>query len=139
MNRTQRVCNAISIFIWVTLCYVLQKKDREIPALPFVSLIKRHTIPENSVTSNRIAAPCNLIPAVSFNGMHYAIRYVLHNPHMVDAPVIPPVKEDDVPCRRDIAAVLELPFGNEPFHAIRTEGKFRHDTALQIAALPRTP
>ena len=83
-------------------------------------LIAWHTVSVYSITSHIIAFSRNFIAAVPLYGIHNAICHALHNPHMVNCPVIPPIKEYYIPRCRDIACVLELPTGIEPVHTVRT-------------------
>ena len=83
-------------------------------------LIAWHTVSIYGITAHAVTSPCTNIAAVSLYGIHNAIRHALHNAHMVDCPVIPPIKEYYIPGCRDIACVLELPTGLEPVHTVRT-------------------
>ena len=94
-------------------------------AFPFCLIsICHNTIPINGITTHIVASSCNFISAVSLYGIHNAIRHALHNPHMVDCPVIPPIKEYYIPRCRDIACVPKLPTGMEPVHTVRHRENF---------------
>lgn len=101
--------------------------------------VKRHTISVNDCTANTITAPCHFIAAVSLYGIYSSSRYALHDSHMVYTSVISPIKEYDVPCRRNITSVLKLSSGRKPCNTIRTKRKSRYHATVDIATLISAP
>lgn len=65
--------------------------------IDFSQLANKDSIPINGQTSKRIVFMPHTISAVPLNGTYLSTRHRLHNPHMVNAPVISPIKENDVP------------------------------------------
>src|SRR5699024_9472725 len=79
------------------------------------------------------------IPAVSFYCINGSVYHTLHNPYVINTPVISPVKENKISRCGNIAAVHELTTALKPFHACRTQRKFRDNSRLNVSTLVRTP
>lgn len=59
-------------------------------------LIGYHTIPINLPIPYHITPPCTPVPAVPLERVHSSICHAFYDSHMVDPPVIFPIKKDQV-------------------------------------------
>ena len=57
-----------------------------------------NSISHNLPISNRVTPSGHFIPTVSFHCINRSVYHALHNPHMVDSPVIFPVKGVNATC-----------------------------------------
>lgn len=62
-------------------------------------------------TANTVTAPCYFISAISLYGIYGSSADALHDSHMVNTTVIPPIEEYNIPRRRNITSVRKLPSG----------------------------
>ena len=86
------------------------------------------------------------IAGITLDGVDNAVFAFLHNANMIGlailragAALIIPIEENDLTGRRFKAAVLPLSTVLEPLHPIDTACELRNNTAVDIAALIRTP
>ena len=105
----------------------------------FYRLIVWRTIAEDFIVSYGVAVLSAGVARVTLHGINNTILTFLHDTHMVGCSVPIPIKKDNIACRWLIASVLPLPIAAKPVHTVRTEGKFRYDATVQIAALDGAP
>lgn len=122
----------------------MSKYHYSLPGLFFflycgLKVLSINSISIDSTPPNRIAMSFYFIPTVSFNRIYIPLTHTLHNPYMVNSAILAPIKENNIPRRWNITAILKLPLILKPFYTIRTKGKFRQDTTRQITTLIRTP
>ena len=86
------------------------------------------------------------VAGIALHGVDDAVLDLLNEPHMVGLAVlragrsfVVPIKENDHAGGRLARAVQPLLTIFEPLHAIDTTRKFRHNTAVDIAALVGAP
>ena len=109
---------------------------------PLFRLILRYTVPQYLIMSHGILVLSAGIAGIALHGVDDAVLDLLHDPHMVGLTVlraggtfaVPIEKNDHAGCRLG-RAVQPLLAVFEPLHATHTTGKFRHNAAVDIAAL----
>src|SRR5699024_873527 len=81
----------------------------------------------------------HFISAVPFYCIDSSVYHTLHNPYVINTPVISPVKKNKISRGGNIAAVHELTTALKPFHTCRTQRKFRDNSRLNVSTLVSTP
>ena len=113
---------------------------------PLFRLILRHTVAQYLIMPYGILIDSAAIAGIALHGVDNAVLNLLHDPHMVGLAVlragrtfVVPIEENDHAGCRLCRAVQPLLTVFEPLHAACATGKFRHNAAVDIAALIGTP